>query len=371
MDISFSGIEQEFAQNENEYTEIFKRVMRSGRMFQGPETERFEDEIAEYVGRKYAVTVGSCTDALYFVLRAIGYGPKQRVIVPDLSFVASASCIARARARPHFVDVTSLGQIDWVEVGRLTQGAGVENTALLHVHLYGWMSADSVIGFGGRQCFSIEDAAQALGARCRGRMAGSLGDISCISFDPMKNLSSPTGGGVVLTDDVFLAGRVTNYRYHGRPSHFEDWGGNSQMAELAAALLSFKLTGLGACTEQRRRIAHGYSERLNDCTDIILPDFPSDCMSHVWHKFSIRAHDRDGLRDYLARVGIPTKVHYPYVLHWLPMFRMHRLGNPDSHFGNAIQLANTSLSLPIHPFLTSTDLDYIAEHVLAFYEGDE
>ena len=359
MKIEFSGLQAEFLRFEQQYTDIFKRVMRSGRMFQGTETEQFEHEIARYVGRKYAVAVGSCTDALYFALRALGCSGD--VAVPDLSFVSSASCIPRAHAMPNFVDVTRNGLLDWEKYDDISE-------ATIYVHLYGRMSSKCLHALDSRQGLFIEDAAQALGAECFGYRAGSLGEISCVSFDPVKNLSSPTGGGMVLTDDQFLADQVRSYRYHGRSSSFRVIGFNSQMTELAAAMLRYKFTFLDEWTNRRRDIAARYSDVLSGEIQVSLPRWPDDEKSHVWHKFLILTRYRDELMSFLADQGISTKVHYPYALHQLPMFGYVRPLFPDSRFKNAIIFAQDGLSLPIHPFLTSTEVEYIVDKVKEFFE---
>jgi len=357
MTVSFAGLNEGYLAHEQEYNEIFKRVLRSGVMFQGNETAYFEELIANYTGRNYAVATGSGTDALYFALKALNY--RGEVSVPDLSFVASASSILRAGASPRFVEVNDYGLLQWT---KLRPGAD----ALVYVHLYGLMHPNSLWMAEETAGYFIEDAAQALGARCQYHKAGSLGIVSCISFDPMKNLPSPTGGGVILTDEPEIAFRVRGYRYHSRSLDYKVVGYNSQMSELAAATLSFSLQYLDEWNEKRRSVANAYRVGFQDNTLLQLPYFPQEEASCNWHKFPIRTRHRDRLKLYLDRVGIPTKIHYPYVLHRMGMFRDSQPYVHETDYSKALEIAGTTLSLPIHPFLQSDQVENIIEEVNSF-----
>ena len=216
INVPFYGLDREFARYQQDYRAIIERVLATGRVLQGPDVRRFEENLAKRCGRGFAVTTGSCTDALAFALLANGIGPGDHVVVTAFSFIASASPILRVGAVPKFVDIepnyfmSAPAQID-AAVDERTK-------AIIAVPLFGQTMAMTAVEAVARKhgILLIEDAAQAFGARDGDRHAGNMGQVSCVSFDPTKVLASFGSGGAFLTDNQDIADKAHRLRYHGR-----------------------------------------------------------------------------------------------------------------------------------------------------------
>lgn len=351
----FFGTDREFADLRGPLLAAVEEVLASGRALQGPAVARLEGRLAAWVGRAHAVAVNSCTDALSFALVAARIGPGDEVIVPDFSFVSTVSSVLRVGATPVLVDVDASFGLDLA----LAERAVSERTrAVVYVHLYGAMGDPAAIeAFADRHgLVLVEDAAQAVGARIRGRAAGSVGRASCFSFDPTKVLSAPGSGGMLLTDDDELAAVVRQLRLHGHAGgEFFRVGHNSQLSTLAAAALEVKLGHEERWLRRRREIAAAYVEALAG-TDVRTPE-PGGDREHVFHKFVVRTPERDALAAALERAGVATRVHYPYRLHDLAFMREHHHRVVES--GQAARAVREVLSLPIHPYLTDDEVERV------------
>lgn len=356
--IPFFSVARENQTHIDEYTQRVREVLLSGQMLQGEWTQLLESRLSGMLYNREAVCVNSCTDALFFALKYLGIKEGDEVLVPAFSFVASASCILRVRASPIFVDVASeTGNIDLEKAADLVTERTV---AMIIVHLYGRMICPTdVWKFSGRQhLFVVEDAAQAFGAEYEGHVAGQVGIAACFSFDPTKNLSAPgSGGAVVYPADPKI---VQSYRYHDKMSGYTKLGYNSQLPEISAALLDIKLNRFWENQERRHKIAEYYSDTMHNLP-LGLPKEEEGTV-HSYHKFVIRSEDRDTLRDHLSKNGIETKIHYPLPLPNLPMFEIFSIDCP-----NAEKLSREVLSLPIHPYLSDAEVEFVAEAVLNFY----
>ena len=356
--IPFFAGAREWAAHGDELLAAMASSLAAGRALQGPEVEAFEADLAAACGRRHAVAVGSATDALYFALAAHGIGPGDEVIVPALSFIASASCVLRAGARPMFADVDDAGLLDLASATRL---AGSRTRAVIAVELFGQMIdpvpleafADD------HRLLLVEDAAQALGARTGARRAGSVGTVSCLSFDPTKTVSAPGSGGALLCDDDELAAGMRRLRWHGRDGHGADaeLGFNSQLPTPSAAALRVKLRHDAAWTVRRRAIAARYDDALRESAVRPLP--VREGCEHVFHKYVVRAPgDRDALRRRLDHAGVQTLVHYASPLPRQPLFAA---SSPYAHaIPRADALAASVLSLPIHAFLEDAEIERVA-----------
>lgn len=363
--IPFFGVNREYEAHRQAILNTIDKVLSTGRVLQGEAVNVFEQRISELTHRKYAIAVGSCTDALYFAMNSLGIGQGDEVLVTDFSFVASASAILRAGAKPVFVDIDDTYNMDLDQAAkRITQNT----RAMIYVHLFGKMgNPQEVEQFAKRYRLKlVEDAAQALGASHYGRYAGSLGKISCISFDPTKVVSAPGSGGIVLTDDPEIADHIRKLRYHGRgkSGQFEELGYNSQMPTLTAAVLNCKLDYQAEWLEKRCSIARNYIDKLKE-VPVIAPNEESGS-THIYHKFVIRTQERDNLRSYLQSRGIETMVHYSLPFHKQPLFA--HLEETDIFFSQALEFARSVLSLPIHPFLSKEEVDYITKTILSFFD---
>jgi dTDP-4-amino-4,6-dideoxygalactose transaminase len=368
----FLDLKAQYATIGKELTDAAKRVLESQHFILGPEVEALEHEIAQYVGTRFAVGCGSGSDALLLAQMALGIEPDDEIITTPFTFGATAGSIARLRARPVFVDIRS----DTFNIDeRQIEGAITSKTrAIMPVHLFGLpANMGAILEIAEKHHLAvIEDAAQAIGARCNQRCVGSLGTMGCFSFFPSKNLGGAGDGGMITTNDPQIAERLRILRVHGTREkyHYELLGINSRLDALQAALIRVKLPYLDEWTDQRRRNAlhyrelfakHGLAQRLS------LP-YSKDLKSHVYNQYSIRALRRNELQAHLRRHEIPTEVYYPSPLHFEPAFAYLRYRPGD--FPNAEAASQEALSLPIYPELTIENQRAVVMSIAQFYRGD-
>lgn len=326
-------------------------VLARGRFILGPEVEAFEAEMADYCGVRYAVGVGSGTDALFLALKALGIKEGDEVITTPFSFVAAAGAIGAAGARPVFADIDpGTFTVDPAEVeARITP----RTRAVVPVHLYGHPAAmDEILAVARAHHLAvIEDNAQAIGARYRGRRTGSLGEAGCLSFYPTKNLGAYGDGGMVTTDSPELAERIRRLRDHGTSGKYrsEEQGYNSRLDEIQAAVLRVKLRHLDAWAARRRDLAATYGRELAGIASLTLPVERPE-VEAAYHQYTVRVRDRDRVQACLAAEGIATAVHYPIPLHLQGIFQ--GLGLRPGSLPRAEAAAAEVLSLPMYPELT-------------------
>ncbi len=345
-----------------ELRQAIDEVVDSGHYILGPQVEALEQRIAEYVGVPHAVGVSSGTDALLIALMGLGVGPDDVVITSPYSFFASAGVVARLGARPAFVDIdprtynlSPAALEDWFrnhpnEIGRVR--------ALMPVHLFGQCAEMSaILDIAARyQIPVVEDAAQALGARCRLpdglHRAGAMGRIGCFSFFPSKNLGALGDAGIVVTSDAALAETLRCLRTHGaKPKyHHAMIGGNFRLDALQAAVLRVKLPHLEHWHAARRSHAAYYDQYLP--IDGIEPPAPAaEPGTHIYNQYVLNVRgDRDALRRHLAQRGIGCEVYYPVSFHEQPCFRY--LGYRRGDFPASEHAAAHSLAIPVYPELT-------------------
>lgn len=340
------------------------RVMHSSQVLLGPELEAFEERWATAVDARFAVGVGNGLDALSLGLRALGVGPGDEVVVPSHTFVATWLGVLAVGAVPVPVDV---GADDGQWAVEAVEAAVTSRTrALLPVHLYGHpVDLDPLLALAARHGLVVlDDAAQAHGARYRGRPVGGLAHASAWSFYPGKNLGALGDGGAVTTSDPEVARRLRSLRNYGSTVKYlhEEIGVNSRLDELQAALLSVKLAHLDEHNERRRRLAGRYAEGLAG-TDLVLPAV-ANWADPAWHLYVVRSPHRDALRAHLEGHGVQTLVHYPVPPHRQPAFAGSPLGG--LHLPHADALASEVLSLPIGPALRDSDQDHVIDALRSF-----
>lgn len=360
--IDFFGCAGDYAALSAPILDRTAAVLASGQVLQGRHVESVEARVAALAGRRHAVAVGSGTDALFFALVCAGIGPGDEVLVPAISFVASASAIVRAGATPVFVDIATDIGIDLVVAQRLVTPA---TRALLHVHLFGAMNDPAALErFATANGITlIEDFAQSLGADYAGRPAGSLGLASATSFDPTKVIGAPGSAGALVTNDPAIAARVRRLRLHGKNGNdFTELGYNSQMPSLTAAIIDLKLDHHDSWTRRRAAIAARYTAGLAG-TPVTLPPVAPQ-VAHVWHKFVILCDRRDALAMALNGAGIPTRIHYHQPLYCEPMFDA---GRTIDELPGAAGYCGRTLSLPIHSHLSDDDVDHVIAAVRGFF----
>jgi dTDP-3-amino-3,4,6-trideoxy-alpha-D-glucose transaminase len=326
------------------------RVLNSGRYLLGPELEAFEAEFAEYCGTRHCVGVASGLSALELALQAAGIGPGDEVIVPAYTYIATWIAVTRCGARPVPVDVEeSTYNID---ASLIPDALTSSTAAIVPVHLRGEpadMDAMSEIA-AANDLAVIEDAAQAHGARHRGRRVGGLGAAGAFSFYPAKNIGALGDGGAVTTDDDEIAEKVRMLRNYGQGAKYENEviGVNSRLSELQSAALRVELPRLDGWNATRRTLAAAYREALEGSVALRLPETP-DWAEPVWHLFVVGHPDRDACRKALEEQGIETLIHYPVPPHLSGAYR--DLGMEKGSFPVTELLADATLSLPMYPQL--------------------
>jgi dTDP-4-amino-4,6-dideoxygalactose transaminase len=338
----------------------------------GPAVAAFQQEFARYLGVPHVVGVGSGTDALRLALMALGIGPGDGVITVPMTFIATAAAIAQCGAVPEFIDVDPTtcnlspeGLSRYLEAGRFRSPNGPR--AVVPVDLYGLPCAIDQIADVARRhkLLVVEDACQAHGAElktARGWVkAGTLADAGCFSFYPGKNLGAWGDAGAVATNDERMAAIVSRLSDHGRTSHYghDAYGYNSRLDTLQAAVLRAKLEHLDAWTRRRREIASRYRELLSS-TGVRIPEEPAGSRS-CYHLFTIQSARREAIRAVLTDAGIGNGIHYPLPLHLQPACAA--LGYRPGDFPASERVAETTLSLPMHPHLTDAEIETVAAAV--------
>lgn len=345
------------------------RVIESQHFIMGPEVKAFEVELGAYMDLPHAVGVSSGTDALLVALMALGVGPGDEVVTTPFTFFATAGTVARLGARPVFADIDPLTfNLD----AAAAKAAVTGNTkALIPVHLFGQICDLGSLYTDADRPTIIEDAAQAIGARLRGRMSGHFGEFSTLSFFPSKNLGAFGDAGAVLCRDDELCEALRILRVHGsKPKYYHHVvGGNFRLDAIQAAVLRIKLAYLDGWAEGRRQNAARYDALLAEAGLVqrglvTVPHRLPDA-HHIFNQYVIRAQDRDGLQAHLTAAGIGSNVYYPHPLHLQPCFA--DLGHGPGDFPHAEQACAEVLALPIYPELPADDLVTVVESIAAFY----
>jgi dTDP-3-amino-3,4,6-trideoxy-alpha-D-glucose transaminase len=341
------------------------RVVASGWFVLGPEVEAFEAEFASAMGAPYAVGVGSGTDALALILRALGIGEGDEVITTPLSAVYTALAVMMVGARPVFADVDRVRLT--IDPDQIDAAIGPRTRAILPVHLYG-QPADMtrIEQIASRHRLAVvEDCCQAHLATAAGRPVGTIGVAGAFSFYPTKNLGALGDGGAVVTGDRALADRIKRLRNGGQTDryHHESAGVNSRLDEIQAAILRARLPRLEEWTIRRRALARRYRDELGS-TDVVAPLAECDT-GHVYHLFVVRTRERRALQASLDEQGIETLVHYP-----VPIPRQPALAGVDScDCPVAGRACDEVLSLPLHPGLGDESIRTVAAAMMRYRPG--
>jgi len=349
----------------------YEHIFDSCNFILGEEVEKFENELAEYLGVETVVGVNSGTDALVMALRALDIGPGHEVIVPVFTFVATADAVVQVGAKPVFVDIDPRTyNLDPAKV----RSAITENTkAIIVVHLYGQVADIEAIRATAqeRNLLVIEDAAQSFGTQWRGKKVGTLGDVGCFSFYPTKNLGAAGDGGAMVSPHEHVIEKFLLMRDHGRSVTvpemvFEMIGYNSRLSALQAAYLRLKLPDLDEMLSDRIENARLYDQLLRD-TEVVTPEFRDDG-SHTYNLYTIQVRDRDRLRNYLREKKIGSGVYYSCPLHLQPCFSS--LGYRERAFPVAEAVCQKVVSLPVYPGLKKREIETVATTVLEFLQNN-
>ena len=352
-----TGWDREYLANKEAYLKIFDSAMQQE---QEQNVEFLEKSLAKITGRKYAVACNSGTDALHFALISLGIDSRYDVMTTQFSWIATASCISMVGARPIFCEIDinnyhmSLDSIKKMWTPRVK--------AIVYPHLFGNMSeTKEILDFcKEKEIAFIEDAAQSLGASLNDVKAGSIGDVSCLSFNANKVVAGIAGGGAILTDDEDKAELFRKLRRHGNN---EVLGRNSKMLMLNACFINFRLKKMNEWISKRQEIAKQYDEQLKDYVTI---QPTTNGLNHNYHKYVVRFQNkriRDKIRDELG-----AKVHYDKPLSESPMYQniKHR---KDKQYISKI-VCDTILTLPIHPYMKQKEIDEVINTILILLEQE-
>ena len=337
------------------------RVLESGQFVLGSEVAAFEQDFASYCASSECIAVNSGTSALHLALLAAGVGVGDEVITTPFTFVASIASILYASARPVLVDIDP--ESFTIDPAAIEAAITPRTRAIMPVHLYGQSAdMDPILEIAKKHnLVVIEDAAQAHGAKYKGRAVGSIGDMGCFSFYPGKNLGAYGEGGAITTSNPEYARKIRLLRDWGqdRKYHHALRGFNYRMEGFQGAILRVKLAHLEKWTEARRSIVGKYNEILADC-DVETPkEMP--WARHVYHVYTLRSTERDALQSALTAEGIQTGIHYPVPAHLQPAYS--DLGYGPGAFPRAEAIAHEVISLPLYPELSFDQVYEVAQAV--------
>lgn len=364
MQVPLLDLRREYLALKAELDKAVLEVMAGTHFINGPQVKQFEEAAARYLGVKHAIGVASGTDALLIALRAAGVGPDSEVITTTFSFFATAGTIANLGARPVFVDIDE--ETFNIDASLVEAKLTPQTKAIVPVHLFGQSAdLDPIIEIAQRHKLAvIEDAAQSISAKYKGRMSGTMGTLGIFSFYPTKNLGCPGDGGMVVTNSDEMNEKLRMLKAHGaRTKYYHDVVGyNSRLDTLHAAVLLAKLPHLNEWSEQRRANANYYTSRF--AGSAVKTPVQQPYAYHIFNQYSILVDHRDELKEHLKRKGIGFEIYYPLPLHLQKCFAL--LGYKQGELPVAEARAQRVISLPIYPQLTEAERTYVADSVLEF-----
>ncbi len=368
MDVPLLDLRLQFNLIAEEIRPAIEEVLQKQSFILGPTVAAFEKDIAAYCVAKHAVGVSSGTDALLVSLMALGVGPGDEVITTPYTFFSTAGSVSRVCAKPVFVDIDP--RTFNIDPSQIEEAITEKTKAIIPVHLFGQCAdMDPILSLAKKHNFKvIEDAAQAIGAKYKGRNAGTMGDLGCFSFFPSKNLGGFGDGGMVVTDNAELAERVALLRAHGsKPKYYHSViGGNFRLDALQAAVLRVKLKHLDSWTERRRRNAALYDELFKPLS-VTMP-FIQEHNFCIYNQYVIRIRQRDKLMSFLKEKGIGCEIYYPLPLHLQKCYE--HLGYRKGDLPESEKAAAESVAIPIFPELTEQQQRYVVEQIALFLEKE-
>ena len=353
---------------DEEMEEVAIDALRNEKYVLGESVYKFEEEFAEYCGTDFAVSTSSGTDALRIALLAMGLPKGSQVIVPAMSFIASANCCLQAGKEPIFADIDP--EMYTISPSAIKDVLTDKSSVVLPVHLYGTPAPmDEIMDLAIKKGLRVlEDAAQAHGAIYHQRKVGGIGDAGCFSFYPTKNMTVCGDGGMITTNDSRIARISTILRDCGRTSrHVHEYiGYTSRLNTVNAAIGRVQLRRLDKWIQRRRLLAEAYNSQLKHIEDIRIPSLGRNYVTPACNLYVIQAKDRDKLKLWLESSGIQCGIHYPEAIPfqsvYLASYGFHRGDYPVSE-----KLAREGLSLPLYPDMRFSQISYICDNILQFY----
>jgi dTDP-4-amino-4,6-dideoxygalactose transaminase len=367
MKVPMLDLTEQYQNLRTEILAALEEVMSSAHFILGENVKKLERDIAAYSNVKYGIGVANGSDALHISLLACGIGPGDEVIVPAFTFFATAGAVARAGATPVFVDIDP--KTYNIDPAKIEAAVTDKTKAIIPVHLYGQMAdMDPIKEIAEKHgLYIIEDAAQAIGAKYKGKTVGEYGTTACYSFFPTKNLGAYGDGGMVVTNDEDIAEKIRVLRVHGsKPKYYHHvLGYNSRLDELQAAILNVKFSHLDEWSQLRIEKARTYTQMLKELEGIVTTPHIEEHNYHVFHQYTIRVPKRDELQQFLNSHGISTMVYYPKPLHLQPVFS--ELGYKEGDLPETEKACAEVLSLPMFPELKLEQQEYVVSKIKEFY----
>lgn len=373
MKVDFYTSKREYHEKKVEFQTAISNVIEKGNFILGEEVKDLERQIQEYTGAKYAIGVASGSDALVIASDILGFKDGNEVITSPFTFLASASCIARLKGKPVFVDIDE--ETFCIDANKIEEKITDKTVGILPIHLFNQMAdIDKIINIANKHNLRVlEDAAEAIGMRYKDdkntfKHSGTFGDFGVFSFFPTKTLGGYGDGGMIVTNNEKLAELARKYRVHGATEKYKyDYiGYNSRLDTIQAAILSVKLKYLDNAIHKRAEIAKQYIERLSGCDYIRIPKVNS-FKKGVYYVFNILVKDRDDLAGYLRKNEIGCSIYYPIPLHMQKCFSY--LGYKEGDFPVAEKIAKGIIALPIYPEMKIEEVDYVCETIMKYYNG--
>ncbi|KPQ18772.1 MAG: putative pyridoxal phosphate-dependent enzyme apparently involved in regulation of cell wall biogen [Algoriphagus marincola HL-49] len=361
MKVPFLDLSRIDSELKEELKQKFAALLDKGVFSGGKEVDLFERSIQDKLKSRNAIACANGTDALELALRALQIGPGDEVIVPALTWVSTAEVVKIVGAKPIFWDSDEKGLLraDWMKA------ISKQTKAVIPVHLYGRMADMESICEAAKssKIAVIEDVAQAFGTTRNGKAAGTWGDVGCLSYYPTKNLGALGEAGMCLTQDEEIAKKIRVLINHGQVSRDDhvSVGRNSRIDSIQAGFLNLFLGRFEAFQKRRKDLAKVYLEKLRGLPKLGLPE---DILEedHNAHLFVVETTKRDELRDFLKEKGIRTAIHYPKIIPDMEPYRS------QGDFPNARKLTEQGLSLPLNPWITNEEVNYIADSVVDFFK---
>ena len=359
MQIDFAKLQYQYQHYKTEIDDAIHKVLDKSNYIMGNEVVDLEDALQEFTGAKHAITCSSGTDALLLAMMALDIGFDDEVITTPFTFIATAETIAFLKAKPVFVDIDE--KTYNIDPDKIEEKITSKTKAIMAVSLYGQPAdMDAIQAIADKHNLKvIIDGAQSFGSTFNAKRDSNLGDISTTSFFPAKPLGCFGDGGAVFTNDDALASKMKSLRVHGQSKryHHQYIGMGGRMDTLQCAIVDVKLKHYEKDLKLRQKVAGKYNEALKK-KDLILP-FVDKRATSAWAQYSIRVKERDSVQAKLKEQGIPTAVHYPMPLHLQECFAY--LGQGKGSFPVCEEVSNEIMSLPMNPYLSDDEIEYICE----------
>lgn len=363
--IPMVDLKQQYQSLKSEIDAAMLEALAATQFILGPNVQNFEKEAASYLGVKHAIGCASGTDALHLAIDAAGIGPGDEVITTAFTFIATAEAIRYVGATPVYVDINA--DTFNIDVEQIEAAITPKTKAILPVHLFGQpANMPAIMDLAKKHnLLVIEDCAQSFGADISGTMTGGIGLAGCHSFFPSKNLGCYGDGGMITTNDDALAEKIRVLRNHGmQVRYYHDMiGYNSRLDELQAVILRIKLKRLATYNQERRRVAHSYSNKLKDVVTVPHED---NIGTHVYHQYTLLSDKRDAIMAALSAKEIANAIYYPVPLHKQKAFADVC---KDVLLPVTEKIVSQCMSLPIFPEMTEAQITEVCDTIIAAAKG--